>query len=495
MDYVIGLDSSTQSTKAIAWSKSGELIAEGRADIPMNSPHEGRFEQLPEDWWAAACSSLKDLFREVDPKNCQAIAVSNQRETVGFIDENGKSVSPGIVWLDERAVNEVDPFNESFGEARLHAISGKPKDVTPVLYRLAWLNKHQPDVLRNSSAIVDVNGFLCRMLAGTATASWTSADPFGLFDIEQKQWSPDILAALDLNPEQLPPVVSPGSSVGTVSASAAAETSLMEGTPVIAAGGDGQCAGLGVNAMQPGRVYLNLGTALITGVWSADPHIGYGWRTMTSPTGEGYFLEGVLRAGTFYLDWVAENYAGQAADGATHAALQAAAANLPVGSEGVLASPYLSGCMNPHWDMGVRAAFKGFAPNHGRAHLYRSAMEALTGEVARTVQEMRDNGVVVSEIIAVGGGANSALWRSMIADATGLPMKISRSLEASALGAGMTAAVGCGWYPDFESASEGMSGMGSAYEPDPANYSAWQELLARQHAFNLECCPNSRLAE
>jgi len=484
MEFVIGIDSSTQSTKAIAWDRAGQALGEGRADIPMSRPADHCFEQEPEDWWRACKQALMDLGQHVDMAGTRALAISNQRETIGFLDSAGQRVRPAIVWLDERAADSVEDLAARFGGPELHRISGKPVDLTPVVYRLHWLTQHEPQSLAATDLLVDVHSYLTGRLTGHPAASWTSADPMGCFDIHTLTWSSEILAALGLDIKQFPTVHAPGSMVGEVSTKAADKTGLKAGVPVIAAGGDGQCAGLGINAMRPGRAYLNLGTALITGAWGADPVIAHDWRTMTSPTGTGYFYEGVLRAGTFLVDWFIKTFVDATPGPNVFARLEQQAATLPIGAAGVTVSPYLSGCMNPHWAMDASAAITGMRTTHDTGHIYRAVLESLTGEVARTVVAMCASGVAIDRVVAVGGGANSALWRSMIADATGLPLSVSESLEASSLGAAITAAKGIGWYSDFDAAAEAMSQMGETTLPNPQHRDDWTELLARQDRLN-----------
>jgi xylulokinase len=480
-ELVVGVDSSTQSTKAVAWTPRGETVAEGRAPVPLSSPKPGYAEQDVEDWWRATCAALSELTTKVDPARIAGLAISNQRETVAVVDEALKAKRPAIVWLDERAVEEIPRLTGAFGAERLHAISGKPPDITPVVYRLSWLRRHQPEVLEGAR-LLDVHGFLTGRLTGTPTASWTSADPFGVFDIEAKTWSAPILEHLGLSPERFAALAPPGAQVGTVTAAAAEATGLRAGTPVFAGGGDGQCAGLGANAVRPGTVYLNLGTAIITGAWSATPRIGKSWRTMTSQTGEGYFLEGCQRAGAFFINWFVDTFSGGHEDPKVFARLEEAATALPVGSEGVTVCPYLSGVMDPHWDPQARAAFHGLGASHGLGHLYRASLEALTLESARCVATMQADGLAPQHILAVGGGVNSRLWVRMMADSTGLPITRSENPEASSLGAAMSAAVGLGWHDGFMAAASEMSRTGPTVDPDPSQRAAWEELSVRQAA-------------
>lgn len=480
-DLVIGLDSSTQSTKAVAWSRDGAAIAEGRAAHDMATPRHGWAEQDPEQWWRAACAALSAVARAVGPGRVAGLAVSNQRETMAFIGADGRSLRPAILWLDERGRAHMAPVAAALDAERLHGETGKPVDLTPALYRLAWMRAEEPETLA-TARVLDPHAFLALKLTGTATASWSSADPSGLFNLREKHWSTQALDHLGLAADRLAAVAAPGARIGALTAEAAAATGLAAGTPLYAAGGDGQCAGLGADAARAGVVYLNLGTAVITGCWAPEPMISRRWRTMTSPTGEGYFLEGCQRAGAYLVNWFIDGFAGGRSDPGVFTRLEAAAAALPVGSEGVAVCPYLTGAMDPWWDGSARASFTGLGPGHGPAHLYRAILEALTLETARVVAGMREADLAPERIVAVGGGAQSPLWTRMVADATQLPVARSASVEASALGAGMSAAVGAGWFAGFAEAAAAMSRTEPALTPDPAAAAAWRAADRAQAA-------------
>ena len=478
---VIGIDASTQSVKAIAWTMQGQPAAHGRAPLSLRQPQPGHAEQDADEWWDAACTALRALTSAIDPAGVEGIAISNQRETVALLDEAGQPLGPAITWLDNRVAATYRDLADSFGAERLHAISGRPVDVIPVVYRLHWLARHQPALLERARAIVDVHGFLALRLTGTASASFTSADAFGLFDIGRKEWSRPLLEHLRIPLGRLPPAVAPGLPIGCVSAAAAARTGLREGTPLFAGGGDGQCAGLGVNAMRRGTVYLNLGTAIVAGTWSPDPVLSSKWRTILSPTG-GYFLEHAQRSGAFFVNYVVDTFAGGRQDPGVLRRLEVAAETIPVGAEGLLVCPYLTGCMDPHWNPDARATVTGLGTHHTTAHLYRATLEALTLEAARAIHAMRDAGLATDEVLAIGGGADSRLWLQMIADSVGLPTCRSLSNEASSLGAAVIAATGAGWYGSMGEAAAAMTRVSDRLLPDPATRATWDRLSARQGA-------------
>ncbi|ABC92889.1 MULTISPECIES: xylulokinase [Rhizobium] len=478
--YVIGMDSSTQSVKAVAWTADGTPRAEGRAAHVISTPHPLHAEQDADDWWTAACMALSSLIREIDPARVDGIAISNQRETMVLLDKDRKPLAPATLWLDRRAKDVVRTLAAEIGAERLHAITGKPIDVIPCVYRLRFFHETQPDLLDNAAQILSVHDFLTQKLTGEAQASWTSGDPFGILDIEKKVWSREILDHLGIPLEKLPPLNRPGSAIGRVTAEAAAATGLRPGTPVFAGGGDGNCAGLGVNAINPGAVYLNLGTAVVGGGWSETPELSRYWRTLASPSGEGYLLESCQRGGAYFVNWLLDTFAGSRNGARIFERLEAEANSLGVGSGGVTVCSYLVGCMDPHWDENARASFTGMGPETGMGHLYRASMEAITLEFVRSLNEMRRRDVAADRVFVIGGGASSALWRQMVADSTGLPVIRSLSNEASALGAGMSAAVGAGWYSGFHAAADAMSRLAEQVDPDLTKNHAWAELSHRQ---------------
>ncbi len=478
--FVIGIDSSTQSTKAIVWNEKGQPVSEGRAPISMKMPQPGHAEQDPEEWWDSFIIALRQALQKIDPKRVEGLSISNQRETVAFLDQDGTSLHDAMVWLDERAANEVGGLCEVLEGEKIHKISGKPIDPTPVLYRLKWLSKNKPKVLEKTHRILDVQGYLVFRLTGTAKTSWTSADPFGTFDIHKKVWSSTLLDQVGVRTNQFPEALCPGKEIGRISEKITSEFNLPINLKIFAGGGDGQCAGLGVNAIAGGRAYLNLGTAIIAGASSQDLRLSNFWRTLISPTGQGYFLEAVQRAGAFFVNWFLECLGSGERTPETFAKLDEQASKIDIGSEGVLVQTHLSGCMDPHWDPQAFGTFLGLRTHHTQAHLYRASLEALTLESARAMQKMVSEGVELRKINAIGGGAQSHLWMKMIADATQLPVQRSLSNEASALGAGISAAVGAGWFASFEEAAAAMTNEAELIEPDQNVAEKWQDLSMRQ---------------
>lgn len=480
-DIVIGLDSSTQSSKAIAWDVNGKLIAEGRADIALDQSQSGYAEQTTTDWWRSACTALKELAKQIEMDRVIGIGISNQRETVGFFDANYVETHPAVTWLDDRSLEEIPNSTSEFGADRIHNITGRPPfDATVAMHSISWMKRNRPDVWKKTSKFLDVHGYLTKHLTGRAVASTTSIDAFSVYNIKHMRLSHSILDYLGLSPDNFADIQKPGTLAGTVNKIAADATGLPEGLPVFVGGGDGQCAGLGVRCISPGSIFLNLGTAIIAGTFTKDPWISQHWRTVTSPTGEGYYLEGCQRAGTFLIDWLCENIGGRNTSANDFKTLEKAASQLAIGSDGVTMSPYLMGCMDPHWDRDARASFHGLSPDHNFTHLFRASLEATALQIARYVKAISAEGMNPKQIIAVGGGSSNKLWTQMISDATGLAITQCQSREASSLGAAISAAVGLNWFDSFEAASDAMVSFGNTIKPDISVKAQWDTLSSRQ---------------
>ena len=474
-DVVIGIDASTTAVKAIAFDKAGRELFQARAAYPLATPLPGHFEQDAEDWWQALVGALARVASEVGSARIAALAIAHQRESFTLIDADGAPLIPAILWLDERARAEVARLSAMFGREAIRDWTGKPPDPTPALYAVAWLAAHRPEALEAAAALVDVDGFLIHRLTGRLVTSTASADPLGLLATAAGEWHAGLADAVGLKLSQLPELVAPGMVAGRVSPQAARLTGLAAGLPVVAGAGDGQAMGLGMGVVGEGKAYLSLGSGVVSGMYSARYVTSDGFRTLTSPSGEGFMLETVLRSGMQLADWVVR-LTGAASAGA----LEAQARTLPPGSDNLLLLPYWAGVMSPYWDEAARGAVFGLSLAHGPAHLYRAALEGIAFEqrVATGAME-RDVGFAAEALVAAGGGTQSALLMNIMAAALERPLSVSPVQEAGALGAAMLAAAAVGWHADSAAASLAMAAPPTRQVlPDPALVAAYRKRQA-----------------
>ncbi|MGE5137861.1 MAG: xylulokinase [Rudaea sp.] len=481
-DLVIGVDCSTTSVKAVVWDRNGRAVSEGRRSLSLLSPHPTWREQAAEDWWIGTAGALRDAVAAAGQDRIAALCLAHQRESFVPVDEQGQPLRNAILWIDERSHAQVDWLKEHLGEGEYHRISGKPLALTPSLPKLLWLRDHEPQVLERAFKVLDVHAFLIHRLTGGFRTSWPSADPTGLFDMAGHTWSQEILVRCGLSMNLLPELVPPGDPIGGVTAAAASECGLPSGLPIIAGAGDGQAAGLGAGVASPGRAYLNLGTAVVSGAYTQTYITDKAFRTMGGCIPGTYYAETVLRAGTYIVSWFVDKFgmidrAEQRLPVSVEEIFEIAAARVPPGSLGLMLVPYWSSVMNPYWDTRATGIIVGWTGAHERQHLYRAILEGI-GFEQRLFEEGREQALKcpTEEYVAVGGGARSALWRQIIADITGRRVLSAANPETTSLGAGMLAAAGAGLHPDIRSAAAAMSGVEREHRPDPGNREIYDRL-------------------
>ncbi|MGB8313292.1 MAG: FGGY-family carbohydrate kinase [Aestuariivirga sp.] len=480
-NLVIGLDSSTTATKAIAWDRRGHAVAEGRAGVPLSNPRPGWFEQDVSEWTGAAIKALRQLAKKIDMACVGAIAISNQRESFAQFDARNKALRPGTLWLDERAYVEAKELAQLIGAEDLHRISGKPSDVTPCITRCRWLAKNMPGIWKKTAMTAEVHGVLTHFLTGHWHTSTASADPMGLIDMANYDWSDPLLASVKLNRSQLPKLFRPGDVMGEVTSAAGKLTGLRAGMPVVAGGGDGQCAGTGANTFVKGRAYLNLGTAVVSGSFGKRYTHDTVFRTMSAVAEEGYSYETAIRSGTFLVNWIVERLFNidPKKNPNIFAQLEREAMASPLGSRGVTLVPYWSGCMTPYWDPKARGVIAGLSGNHSRGDVYRAILEGIALEQVMMTDGVQAATQPIDHFVIMGGGARSDFWCQIVADASGRDVKRLETVEASSLGAAVAAAKGTSWFKNIPDAAAGMSGKPSkTFRPRTKENKAYRELMA-----------------
>ena len=479
--FVVGIDSSTTSCKAIAWDRKGHAVAEGRAAYPLLQPNPTWYEQDAEDWWASLCRAFKELFGQINVAQIEALCITHQRESFVPVDKQNRPIRNGILWLDERSRSQVAFLGKKIGATEIHQTTGKPLAITPSLSKILWLAQNEPNIVKQTHKFLDVHAFLIHHLTGEFRTSLACADPMGLIDMRSGIWATDLIDAVGLQQSQFPDLVAPGEIIGHVSQAAAIETGLPTGLPIVAGAGDGQSAGLGANTIDGKRAYLNLGTAVVSGVSSPEYHTDLAFRTLYAPLPETYFLETVLKGGVFTVGWFVDKFAKDLYDSwlplSPEEMLETAAAKVPPGALGLMLVPYWNNVMNPYWDPAASGITIGWNGTHGREHFYRAILEGIAFE-QRLVGDgvMKVTGQRFSEYVTMGGGSRSGLWCQIVADVTGVPVVRSTTTEATCLGAGILAATAAGWYTDIRSTANAMTDVAERFIPNAENQTRYDQL-------------------
>ncbi|PZR53475.1 xylulose kinase [Xylanimonas oleitrophica] len=437
--WVVAVDCSTTAAKAVVVDTAGQVVAAASQPLTTQNPQPGFHEQDADAWFEATVAAVHAAVEDLAPaerSRVGALAITHQRESFVLLDGEGKPLRPAVLWVDSRAHEQIATLGARplSGGRSVHDVSGKPPDTTPAVYKIAWLAEHEPQVVHAAAHVADVQAYLALRLTGHLATSHASADTLGLFDLARLDWSPELVEAVGLRPEQLPGLVAGGEVIGELLPDVASDLGLPGPVPLVAGIGDGQSAGLALGVEEPGVAYLNLGTSMVCGV-SSDVYItSPAFRTLAGVRPGTYVLETVLNAAAYVASWTAR-FAGS--DVTT---MEAEAAQVPPGAEGLLALPYWNAAQTPHWDALARGAVVGWHGRHTPAHLYRAVLEGVALELRLQLEALeKATGSPVREIRAVGGGARSALWAQIVADVTGRTVRVCSDGEVSAAGAAIQA--------------------------------------------------------
>ncbi|WP_159450951.1 xylulokinase [Micromonospora cremea] len=461
---IVALDCSTTACKAVVFDLEGRTVCESRRYVTTTSPQPGWYEQDPHEWWEAATDALTSVVDLLLPEQQPvALGITHQRETFVCVDRNWQPIRPAILWLDNRAEDQV----ARLGAPDVHALTGKPPSTVPSLYKLAWLAEHEPDTIRRTHQVLDVHAYVARCLTGEAVTSWASADSTALVDLSTRTWSPYLLGLCGLTPDQVPRLAAPGDTIAGLLPDVARRTGLPPGLPVVAGAGDGQCAGIGVGALESGTAYLNLGTSFSLGAFVAGHSTYPGLRTVATAAPDASAVETLLTSGGMTMTWLRQKLLD-----ADDPDLQAAAAQVPPGANGLLFLPYLGGRETPRHLPDVRAAFFGLGVEHGRPELLRAVIEGLAYDQRDSLNHLEQQvGADVKRITITGGLAQSTLIAQIFANVLGVPVSAAPEREGTALGAAIIAAVGGHQTPyrSVREAARTMTRTATPISPNPAD--------------------------
>lgn len=479
---ILAVDSSTTSTKAIAFDLAGRSVFEARRDYPRSTPRPGWQEQDATDWWRATAGAIREVTDQLAPtgRPILALCLTHQRESFVLLDEHDQPVRPAVLWLDTRAADQI----ERVGSDHVHSLSGKPPSTTPSFYKLIWLAENEPEAMRRAHRVVEVHGYLTHKLTGQWKTSWATADPMAVVDMASFSYSDALLAMAGLRHEQMAEMVAPGQIMATVTDQVADELGLPRDPPVVAGAGDGQAAGLGANVTGATRAYLSLGTSMTMGVHSDQYLYSSAFRTLSSPLAGGYTLEALLSSGGLCIAWFRDMLSGMdPSDGPIEPRLNELAATVPAGARGIRFLPYLTSAETSYWDANARGAFIGLTDTHGVPEMYRALLEGLALEERLTLKRMeKATGHRVERLSVMGGGAKSSLFTQIIADSLQRPIDVCAEVETTCLGAAIlaAAAVGAEGETDVKATANRMSRVSHTVEPQPENKNTYR-LAARAH--------------
>lgn len=487
---LLALDCGTQSLRALLFSARGELLEKVKREYePYVSPHPGWAEQDAELYWRSLCEVVRELKAKAPEAfaRMRGVGVTTQRDSLVFVDAEGKPLRPAILWLDTRKARAVYrpalPLRWAYRVVgMLEAILKSQKDG-----KAAWVQQQEPQVWSGTAKVLQVSGFLNHRLTGLFKDSVASQIGHLPFNYKAMRWArpselPSKLFPVPL--DKLPELIPAGSLLGAITPAAAEATGLPAGLPVIACASDKGCESLGIGCVHERMASVSFGTTAT--VQTASPRY-FEPLTFMPPYPAAipghYNPEVEIFRGYWMISWFKREFAplevqeAEAKGLPPEAILDRYLKEVPAGSMGLVTLP--------HWSPSLKlpaakGAMVGFGDVHTRGYVYRSVIEGLGFALREGLEKIEKAGRVKIDWIGISGGATQSEEICQItADIFGRSLRAGETFETASLGAAILVAVGTGLYPSTQAAVEGMVRYGRIYTPQAEPAALYERMYQR----------------
>jgi xylulokinase len=467
MAYYLGIDTSTTSSKALMIDGKGVVIGTASSPHSLQTPRPLWSEQNPSEWWQAVSTSIQKVLYITGIKRNEiaAVGLTGQMHGLVLLDAQGNVLRPAILWNDQRTQSQCDEIHRRVGKEKFIQITGNVAVTGFTAPKILWVAQNEPEIYAKACHILLPKDYIRYRLTGQFAMDKADGSGTVLFDLKARNWSPEILSILGIDPAWLPPTFEGPEITGKVSFEAAAITGLAAGTPVMAGGGDQSAQAIGVGAVEPGVVALTVGTSGVVFATSPSALIEPEGRLHAfchAVPGLWHFM-GVMLSAAGSLQW----YKNTLAASMSFDELLNEAETVPPGCEGLQFLPYLTGERTPYPDPLARGAFIGLTLRHSRGHMTRAVLEGVAFGLKDSFRLVQNAGLgSINQVRASGGGVKGALWRQILASVLESELVTVNTTEGAAYGAALLAGVGAKNWQDVASACKATVTLTSKTLPD-----------------------------
>ncbi len=487
--YVIAYDLGTGGNKSSLYDAEGHCVAESFEAYPTSYPRSGWHEQRPEDWWAAVVAGTRRILAEsgVDPNEIVSCGISGHSLGAVPLDRKGQLLRDTTpIWSDTRATAQAARFFTETSENDWYRVTGNgfPAPLYTV-FKTMWYQDEEPEMFARIDRVIGTKDYVNYRLTGQICTDFSYASGSGVYDLVAGSYDPSLVEASGVPVELFPDIVPSTEVIGGLTADAAEALGLPKSVLVVSGGVDNSCMALGARSTREGRVYNSQGSSSWIAVASADPLIDERARPYVfAHVVPGLFTSAVstFSAGTSFR-WVRDELCRDLKQEAEERGLDAydlmtvEAATSPPGANGVVFNPNMAGGTSLNPSVHIRGAFLGLDLRHTRADLIRATMEGIALELRIALDELRSMTTVGDEMLVVGGGSRSPLWRFISASAYDTTIvKTNIDQQAAALGAAACAAVGSGMWDSFDVVDE-VHEVEEVTRPDPEAVAVYDGML------------------
>jgi len=456
--YFIGVDVGTSESKGVITDLNGHILNTQKQTHALQVPRPGWAEHDPVSvWWKDVCDIIHRLISVTGVSPSEIAAVGCSAVSCGLVaaDENDEPLRPAILYgIDTRSTEEIAEIKQYFGEKKLLEVCGEQPSVDSYGPKLLWLRRHEPEIFTKAKRFTFAQGYINLRLTGrNVIDSYSVFFSTPLYNFTAKNWDADMCRYIigDRDLSCLPDILPPASVIGQITARAARETGLREGTPVVCGTTDAGAEALSVGISEPGDTMVMYGSSLFlnhvtpTLITKDNPL----WKAQFLFGDSGCVLAGMATTGSL-TRWLRDNFCGdllskEETEGANAYDLLFAEANtVPPGSDGVTVLPYFAGERMPIMDADAKGMVFGLSLGHTRAHVLRAALEGVGYGLRQNLDILRKMGLSIGTVTAVGGGTKSPEWMQIMSDITGCPHVIPGITTGASFGDTMLCALGVG---------------------------------------------------
>lgn len=480
---LLGLDVGITGCKAVAFSLSGDMLAQAYREYPLYQPHPGWLELDPTEVWEAVTGVIRQVTGAISDDPVRAMSVSTHGESVVPVDTQGRPLCRFITALDTRAAEQTEWWGEQLGKDRLFHITGMPLHPMYTLNKLMWLRQHEPEIFAAARRLLCMQDFVFHQLGLDPAMDYSLATRTMAFDVNQLAWSEEILSLAQMDVEQLSRALPSGSVVGEIAASVAEELGLAPGAVGVTGGHDQPSGALGCGAIAEGIAMDSTGTVECVAVASPklvlEPELLESNLPIAPHTVPGmYCVLGYSSTGGALLRWYRDNFAGAEQREAEQTGQDVYDLILEQAVEGpspVLILPHFFGSGTPWMDPDSKGAILGLDMSTSRGQIIKGILDSVTYETKLSLDVMEQAGIALRELRAIGGGAKSSRWLQTKADIFGKPVMAMDVSEAACLGVAILAGTATGVFSSVEEGVAHMVRVKRTYEPNMALHERYME--------------------
>ncbi len=448
MSYTLGIDIGTYESKGVLVDADGTIVGRAARSHEMIVPRPGWAEhRAEEDWWDDLKAVTRSLLTDtgVSPNDIAAVACSAIGPCMLPVDAAGTPLMNAVLYgVDGRAVAEIDELTARIGTDVLLDRCGNPLTTQSVGPKILWLKRNRPEIFEKTAKVLTSTSYLVYRLTGEYVIDhYTAVNFTPLYLPDTQDWSTE-LAGYIVGPDRLPRLGWSAEIAGTVTARAAAETGLAEGTPVTVGTVDAAAEAISVGTSRPGDMMVMYGSTIFI-IMLTEGRVRDA-RLWTAPwlfEGQHAALAGLATSGTL-THWFRDRLARDLDPSEAFAALAAEAEASPPGANGLLFLPYFSGERTPIHDPFAKGCLFGLNLTHSRGDIYRAILEGIANGTNHVIETFRDVGQAPTRLLAVGGGTKNRIWSQATSDVCGLDQLLCETTIGASYGDAFLAAVAIG---------------------------------------------------